>query len=176
MGKSTVCGIVTEVCEAIWKALKPEFGRMPSSEDEWLAVSRDYEELWNFPHCLGAIDGKHVVIQAPHNSGSMFYNYKGTHSIVLLALCDAHYRFLIVDIGDTGRHSDGGVLANSLFGKALEGGTLAIPPITPLPGDASCPVPYVIVGDEAFPLKSYLMRPYPGRNLQGSRWPEVPGL
>ena len=112
-----------------------------------------------------SIDCKHVVIQAPHNSGSMFYNYKGTHSIVLLALCDAHYRFLVVDIGNTGRHSNGGVLANSLFGKALEASTLSIPPKKPLPGGASCPVPYVLVGDEAFPLKPNLMRPYPGRNL-----------
>ena len=89
MGKSTVSNIVSEVCEAIWNGLKPEFGKMPSNPDEWLAVSKDYEVLWNFPHCLGAIDGKHIVIQAPHNSGSAFYNYKGTHSILLLAVSDA---------------------------------------------------------------------------------------
>ena len=86
-----------------WKALKPEYGRMPSKSDEWLGVSKEYEELWNFPHRIGATHGKTVVIQAPHNLGSSFHNYKGTHSIVLLALCDGHYRLLAVDIGDAGR-------------------------------------------------------------------------
>lgn len=49
---------------------------MPSGEQKWKQVAREYYKMWNFPHTLGAIDGKHVVMQAPHNSGSEYFNYK----------------------------------------------------------------------------------------------------
>ena len=47
---------------------------------------------------METIDGKHNVRQAPSQSGSTFYNYKGTHIIVLLAVYDAHYFFTSIDI------------------------------------------------------------------------------
>ena len=138
---------------------------MPANEEKWLKVSDDYEKIWNFSNCVGVIDGKHVVIQAPYNAGSTFFNYKRTHSVVLLAVCDAHYRFLMVDVADTGRHSDGGVLSNSQFGRALERNSLSLPESKPLPGMPSPNMPHIIVGDEAFPLKKNIMRLCPGKNL-----------
>ena len=54
-----------------------------------------------------------IVIQAPPNDGSSYYNYKNSHSVVLLAVRDAHYRFTLVDTGDAGGQSDRGVFSNS---------------------------------------------------------------
>ena len=169
IGKSTVCGIVRDISQAIWEALQPLYVRSPSSQKEWKAISDQFEALWNFPNCIGSVDGKHVVIQAPSNSGSAFFNYKGSHSIILMAVCDAQYKFSLVDVGDSGRHSDGGVLSNSTFGKAISDGTLPFPPSRPLPGTFHPSLPYVIVGDEVFPLKNHMMRPYPGRTYQSHK-------
>ncbi|KAB0802472.1 hypothetical protein PPYR_04658 [Photinus pyralis] len=69
-----------------------------------------------------------------------------------------------VDVGAYGKNSDGGIFSSSNLGKALQRGTLSVPRNSTLP-DTTTDAPHVIVGDEAFPLKSYLMRPYPGHDL-----------
>jgi hypothetical protein len=48
----------------------------PTSVDKWKTISREFELMWNFPNCLGAIDGKHIVMKAPARSGSDYFNYK----------------------------------------------------------------------------------------------------
>ncbi|XP_024082199.1 protein ALP1-like [Cimex lectularius] len=161
LGHSTVCQIVNSTCRTIVTELMNEVMPQPT-EESWKAVARDFEALWNFPNCIGALDGKHFTIEAPANSGSLYFNYKHTHSIVLLALVDARYKFITVDVGSYGRNSDGGIFARSSLGKRLENGTLNIPSGKYLPNTTTV-APYVIVADEAFPLKTYLLRPYPGR-------------
>ncbi|KAK0154749.1 Protein ALP1-like [Merluccius polli] len=169
VGVTSVSRIVPDVVSAIWDCLVGEFMPVPTTE-EWRSIAEGFEERWNFPLCCGAVDGKHVRIQAPDNSGSQFFNYKGTFSIVLLAVVDARYCFRVVDVGGYGRTSDGGILANSAFGQALRSGTLQLPADRLLPGaDHRGPQPHVFVADEAFPLRRNLMRPFPGRTLARDR-------
>jgi hypothetical protein len=118
-------------------------------------IVNDFWDLWNLPNCNGAIDGKHVKVQAPPNSRSKF-----SVTVFLLALVDASYKFTVFDMGSYGRNSHGGIFAHSKLREYLET-YLGIPEDKKLPG-TSCLAPHVIVGDEAFPLKTYLMRPYPG--------------
>ena len=127
-----------------------------------VAIAEEFEDKWNFPNCIGAMDGKHINIKQPKNSGFYFFNYKGTFSIVLLALVDANYKFIYVDVGCNGRINDGGVFRNASLSTATVENVLYIPPPRNVRGLL---LPYVIVADDAFPLKENLVKPYPLRNL-----------
>ncbi|XP_012221308.1 uncharacterized protein [Linepithema humile] len=162
LGRTTISNIISETCEVIWNMLCPVV--LPSSltKEDWLHIAADFENRCNFPHCIGAIDGKHIVIQCPANAGSTYYNYKHSHSIVLMAVCDANYLFTFVDIGAYGRRSDGGIFKECQFGKKFEQKKMNVPDADAV-SENSPILPYCLVGDEAFPLKEYLLRPYPGR-------------
>ena len=69
----------------------------------------------------------------PHNSGSLYINYKGFFSIVLMALADYDYKFLFVDIGCQGRIRDGGIFWNCDFYRALARNELNLPLPTEVP-------------------------------------------
>lgn len=141
--------------------------QLPETKEEWLHHASDWNNKWNFPHCIGSMDGKHVMLQAPIHSGSDFFNYKGFFSIVLLAVTDANYCFTYVSVGCQGRLSDGGVYNNSTLKELLEGSKLDLPPSTCLPG-RNLPVPYVLLADDAFALNKHVMKPYPGLHEKGS--------
>ena len=127
---------------------------------QWKEIACGFEEQWNFPRCIRALDEKHVTINPPRHSGSYFFNYKGAHSIVLLTLVDFNYEFVFVDIGCNGRASDGGVFRSTSLAMGIRNKNLALPSPRPLP-DRQVAVPYVIVADDAFPLQENIMKPYP---------------
>jgi len=117
--------------------------------------------------CIGAMDGKHIVLKKPANTGSTYYNYKHTFSLQLLAVVDSQYRFLYVDAGCQGRIGDAGVFANSTLCTALATNSLHIPEPETIPSTDTT-VPYVLVADDAFPLTPCIMKPYAhrGQNQQ----------
>lgn len=142
---------------------------MPKPDKEmWMNIANDFYTKFNFPLCLGAIDGKHIRIKKPNKSGSKFYNYKGYFSIVLLAVTDASGRFVIIDAGSCGGNSDGGVFTRSKFGRRLLSGKLDLPADTMIP-ETNIKVPFVFVADDAFPLRENIMKPYRHRQLTPER-------
>ena len=63
---------------------------------EWDQIRIGFSNRCQFANCLGAIDGKHVKVQAPPMSGSSYFNYKMYHSLNLMAVCDSNYCFTFV--------------------------------------------------------------------------------
>jgi len=71
--------------------------KTPDSLHKWLQVAEEYKNLWNFPYCVGAFDGKHIELQAPFKNGSEYC--KGTFSIVLLAEVNTTHSFFVCQCG-----------------------------------------------------------------------------
>lgn len=163
MGAATVGQIVKETVKVLWEVLQPQHMPPPSTQ-AFLQISDDYMRLWNFPNCIGALDGKHIKIKSPKHSGTMYYNYKQFYSIVLQAVCNAHYVFTIIDVGGFGKQSDGGTFQSSNMYKLLKQQKLKIPTDSFLP-ETNIKAPFVFIADEAYPLMTHLLKPYSRRNL-----------
>ena len=172
LGISTVAEIVQETCDHIWEELNATYMKPPTVQD-WRRIQMRFNTIWQFPNCLGALDGKHVNLRAPPKSSTLFHNYKGFFSIVLMALVDADYKFIYIDVGDYGSNCDTAIFKTSNFGKAYMYGQLNVPPpktLDNLPQGQGEELPHCLVADEAFPLQADLLRPYP-RNQCGTNLP-----
>uniref|UniRef100_A0A915CR66 MADF domain-containing protein n=2 Tax=Ditylenchus dipsaci TaxID=166011 RepID=A0A915CR66_9BILA len=156
IGVQTALEICEEVAKFLIDVLDPMYLPIPTTED-WLSNARDFNERYGFPHVIGAIDGKHVARTRPDESGDLFWCFKGFHSQVLLALCDAHCRFLAVDIGASGRQSDSGLYTSSQIRRFLESAEAGVPAAVPL--GVIGPMPYVVLADGGFGLRDYMMTP-----------------
>ncbi|XP_058627155.1 uncharacterized protein LOC131537599 [Onychostoma macrolepis] len=165
MGASTVSMIVAETCEALHRVLKKDYLKTPRTEEEWLEIAKGFQDKWQFPQCLGSLDGKHIYIQPPAHSGSTFRNYKCRFSILMLAAIDANCNFIYVNVGTQGRVSDAGLFANSDLKRALDEELLHVPQPKSLP-NSNIQFPFVLAGDEAYPLRPDLMKPSPHRQLE----------
>lgn len=83
-----------------------------------------------------------------------------------MALADANYKLTYINVGVNGRISDGGIFNRCSLSEQLENNTLHLPDPRPLPG-RNRKVPFVVVADDAFAMRPYIMKPYPFRNLHG---------
>jgi hypothetical protein len=110
---------------------------------------------------VNVICGKHNEIKAPHNNVSFSFNYKKTFSVVLLALVGRNYKFTKIEVSGYGKSSDEGLFTRQISRKSLLANRLNILNSKPPPKSEET-LPFLIVGDEAFPLKKYLFWSYAG--------------
>ena len=105
-----------------------------------------------------------MALKKPKNTGALFHNYTGFVSILMLALVDGQYKFRWVDVGTEGSCSDGQIFNASQLKRRIEDGRIGFPDPAPIT-QGGRDVPYFILADDAFALKTWLMKPYGRRML-----------
>ena len=158
VSRSFVCMCVRDVCKAIVKKMQSKFIYLPK-QHELEDIVETYKRRWGFPGCFGAIDGTHVPILAPTENHADYVNRKGYHSVVMQAVVDSKYLFRDIVIGWPGSVHDARVLSNSkIFNIGEQNKLLPADFCVKIGGKQIAPV---ILGDPAYPLLPWLLKPYP---------------
>ena len=115
-----------------------------------MLVESIFRRRWNFPHSLGALDGRHIAIRCPQGGGTLFCNCKGFHSIVLLALVNVDWKFLWMDMGAAGSTSDDQIFKRTNLRHKIEDGSIGFPDSESL-GIVGPKVNFFILGGRRLP-------------------------
>lgn len=92
--------------------------------------------------------GNMFLYETPPHGVSNYFNYKGTYSVVLLAVVDANYCFIYIDVGANGRRNNASIFNNSSFNEAISTNQLNLPKNA------------IFVANDAFPLRTNILKPY----------------
>ncbi|KAJ7345152.1 hypothetical protein JRQ81_001102 [Phrynocephalus forsythii] len=150
-GTSTVASVV--VCLAIEHTLLKEEVRVADINKMTSSMRK-----MGFPHCLGSVDGMHVAITPPKLQGQAYFNRKSFHSVLLQAACDSDGIFFSMLAGHSSVNHGAHVFRSSMLFKKIEEGTLI--PGNPMFHYGGVSIPPLILGDGAYPLCKWLMKPY----------------
>ncbi|KAH7945967.1 hypothetical protein HPB49_018282 [Dermacentor silvarum] len=155
VGRSTVNVAYREFFAAVIKVLEPRWLRMVRRE-EMPEHIRKFYAVSGFPQAIGALDGCHIAISPPAEHATDYYNYKGWHSIILLALVDHQYLFKYINVGSPGRCHDAYVYGRSELHN-LVASDFFKSPASEIEGTRVGPI---ILCDQAFPLTPNLLKPF----------------
>ena len=162
LAKSTVCVIVTETCSAIINTLWDDTVKkyFPTSRDDFKESMAKFGEEWQLPYAFAAVDGSHLPIKCPKRGAQamkQYFNFKGFYFIVLMALVDAEYRFIWSSVGDPGNTHDSTLMQSTEPWDRIVAGNV-IPNIVQQIENVD--IPPLILGDGAFPLRFWIMKPH----------------
>lgn len=162
LAKSTVCVIVKETFSAIintlWDDTVTKY--FPTSSDDFEESMAKFGEEWQFPYAFAAVDGSHLPIKCPNGGAQamkQYFNFKGFYSIVLMALVDAEYRFIWASVGAPGNTHDSTLMQSTELWDRIVAGKV-IPNIVQQVENVD--IPPLILGDGAFPLRTWIMKPH----------------
>lgn len=157
IGKSSAIKICHSFSEAMNRR-ENDFISLPAHEDDVKETISKFEEKLNFPHVVGAIDGTHVEIKAPLINPAIYFNRKQKYSIMTQAVADSRMLFTDVSTGWPGSIHDARGLRVSRVFREIENGTILTRPVAVINRTNVRPL---LLGDPAYPLRPWLMTPFP---------------
>ena len=160
VGKSTVCQIVLEVCSFIVEVLFKRLVHLPVTRQDIETEVAAFFKRAGFPQVVGAVDGYHFAILAPNENPADYVNRKGFYSIILQGLVDSDYLLRGVYVGWPGKVHDCRVFKNSPLYDACARTFLPMGLSKVITNVVVTPV---ILGNSAYGLTNWLMRPFTDR-------------
>lgn len=146
MSLSSVHKLFNKVLTFFIDDIAPQEIRFPQDAVAKEEIANNFKSICGFPNVLGCIDGSYISVRTPkHKIRSTYINRHDSISITMQGICDAELRFLDVFTGVPSKIHDSRVLKLSFIGKELH---------------QLCSPNYHILGDSAYPLRSYLLTPY----------------
>ena len=156
IAKSTAIGVCKDFIQALCQ-LKDQFIKFPTCPAQVREKIQDFREKSTFPNVVGTIDGTHIPIRAPKENHEDYFNRKHYYSFIVQGIVDASGAYLSVSTGFPGSMHDARVLRLSNFWSLAEEKRILTMPCMDINGTQIRPL---ILGDSAYPLKSWLMRPF----------------
>ncbi|KAK3736780.1 hypothetical protein QZH41_001694 [Actinostola sp. cb2023] len=164
VGKSTVIEAVQDVVEGLYE-FRNEVIKFPETPAETAAVIETFEQLSDLPNIAGAIDGSHVRIKAPIESKADYFSRYQQYDFIIQAVVDGKKLFMDFCCGYPGAMHDGRVLRRSTIFQRAEARQILTAPTININGRNIGPY---LVGDSAYPISPWLIKPYP----EGTRDPD----
>ena len=159
VGRTTAIEACQDVVEALYD-LRNEYIEFPTTVAETMRCIETFTDKSRLPNIVGAIDGTHIKIVAPRDSAVDYFSRNQQHDFIIQAIADSKGLFLDFAAGYPGSIHDARVYRNSSLYLRASNGDIFKEPVERI--GITDIQPY-LVGDSAYPISPWLMKPYVGK-------------